>query len=93
MRRSSGFFDENVRYVDQDGAVEGRENFIRRVDALAAMMGPTTRFSLRRPVQHVDDAVLFQWQLGAPGEFPVLAGSNIALVKDGRILRLYAVLD
>ncbi|MGC5171763.1 nuclear transport factor 2 family protein [Microbacterium sp. DT81.1] len=86
-------FDENVRYVDQDGAVDGREDFIRRIDALAAMMGPSTRFSLRRPVQHADDAVLFHWQLGAPGEDPVLAGSDIALVRDGRISRLYAVLD
>lgn len=86
-------FDEDVRYVDQDGPVDGREDFIRRIDALAAMMGPAQRFSLRRPVQHADDAVLFHWQLGAPGEDPVLAGSDIALVRGGRIFRLYAVLD
>ncbi|QIG38861.1 nuclear transport factor 2 family protein [Microbacterium sp. 4R-513] len=86
-------FTEDIRYVDQDGVVEGREDFIRRIDALAAMMGPTSRFSLTKPVQQADDAVLFHWQLGTPGEAPALTGADIALVKDDRIFRLYAVVD
>lgn len=86
-------FQETIRCADQDGVVEGRENFVRRIDALAAMMAADARFVLRGPVQHVDDAVLFHWQLGAPGEVPSLAGTDMALVRDGRIFRLYAVLD
>lgn len=86
-------FHEHVRYVDQDGPVIGREAFTQRIDTLAGMMAPTSKFSLKRPAQPVDNAVLFHWQLGTPGEDPVLAGSDIALIEDGRIHRLYAVLD
>ncbi|MFD4957191.1 nuclear transport factor 2 family protein [Microbacterium sp. NPDC058389] len=86
-------FHEDMRYVDQDGPVDGREAFAARIDALSAMMGPTARFSLRRPAQAVDDAVLFHWRLGAPTEDADLEGADIALVRDGRIHRLYAVLD
>jgi hypothetical protein len=86
-------FDEAVRYVDQDGPVDGREAFTRRIDDLAKMMRPNSRFTLTRPVQTVDDAVLFHWRLGTPDATDALTGTDIALVKDGRILRLYAVLD
>ncbi|MEV7397162.1 nuclear transport factor 2 family protein [Aeromicrobium sp. NPDC092404] len=86
-------FAEGVRYVDQDGPVDGREAFIERIHTLATMMRPTSEFSLTKPVKHVDDAVIFHWQLGVPGEDPSLAGMNFAIVEDGRIVRLYAVLD
>lgn len=60
-RRASiaALFDDNVRYVDQDGPIDGREAFTQRIDELASMMGPNARFTLTRPVQAVDDAVLF----------------------------------
>jgi len=86
-------FHEDVRYADQDGPVNGREALAERISVLAALMGPTARFSLRRPAQGVDDAVIFQWRLGAPTEDPDLEGTDVALIRDGRIARLYAVLD
>ncbi|SDS36417.1 SnoaL-like domain-containing protein [Friedmanniella luteola] len=88
-----GLFDEAIRYVDQDGPVDGREAFIRRIDDLAALMGPATLFSLKRPAQGVDDLLVFHWQLGTPDDDPVLGGSDVAIVRNGRITRLYAVLD
>jgi hypothetical protein len=86
-------FDDAVRYVDQDGPVDGREAFTRRIDELAAMMSPGSRFTLTRPVRAVDDAVLFHWRLGVPDAVDTLSGTNVALVRDGRVVRLYAVLD
>ncbi|MGB4777670.1 nuclear transport factor 2 family protein [Microbacterium sp.] len=86
-------FDENVRYVDQDGPVEGREAFIARITELATLMGEGMRFTSRRPPQRAEEALLFSWALGRPGEEPVLVGTDVAIVADGRITRLYAVVE
>jgi hypothetical protein len=86
-------FDDAVRYVDQDGAIDGRDAFTRRIDELASMMAPNAQFTLTRPARAVDDAVLFHWRLGTPDSTSPLTGTDIALVRDGRIHRLYAVLD
>src|SRR5688500_17773030 len=75
-----GLFDKAIRYVDQDGPVDGREAFIRRIDYLAAMMGPRTQFSLKRPAQEVDDLLVFHWQLGTPDSDPILSGTDVAIV-------------
>lgn len=89
----AALFDETVRYVDQDGPVVGREAFTRRIDELASMMAPGAQFTLTRPVQAIDDAVLFHWRLGSLDSTDPLTGTDVALVRDGRIHRLYAVLD
>lgn len=86
-------FAEDVRYSDQDGVVEGREAFIRRIDELAAMMSPGSLFTLSRPAQAVDDAIVFHWRLGEPGAEPSLSGIDIAVRGPQGIHRLYAVLD
>ncbi|WP_228479981.1 nuclear transport factor 2 family protein [Microbacterium abyssi] len=86
-------FDVNMRYIDQDGSASGRDAFTRRIDDLAAMMTPTARFELQRPAQYETDCVLFRWQLAEPGNLPLVAGAEVAVFTDGRVVSLYSIVD
>lgn len=86
-------FDVKVRYVDQDGAVSGRDDFTKRIDELAAMMSPTMRFELQRPAQYETDSALFRWQLAEPGMPAVVAGAEVAVFIDGLVAALYSIVD
>jgi hypothetical protein len=44
-------------------------------------------------VRTVQNLTLLSWQLGPAGEPPVVRGTDISIVDDGRIKNLYTMLD
>ncbi|GAA4962787.1 nuclear transport factor 2 family protein [Actinoplanes utahensis] len=86
-------FAENVRYVDPLAAVEGRA-------ALDALIGAAQQqfaglvFSSGGPVDAHHDQARFTWNLGRPGEEPLVVGFDVA-ERDagGRIVQVLGFID
>ena len=55
--------------------------------------GPGLVFSASGPYRGVADLGMRPWTLAPPDGAPVLAGLDVAQVVDGRIARLWTVLD
>jgi hypothetical protein len=54
---------------------------------------PEVSFSVTSGPEAIDDLGRVGWALGAPGAPPVARGTDIAIVRDGRIVKLYTFLD
>jgi hypothetical protein len=68
-------------------------------DAIAAAVeriqpdAPEVSFSVTAGPEAIDDLGRVGWALGAPGAPPVARGTDIAIVRDGRIVKLYTFLE
>ncbi|MBB3677582.1 nuclear transport factor 2 family protein [Modestobacter versicolor] len=85
-------FSEDVVFVDDEQAVTGRDALAATVTGLLAQ-GPGFVFTPAGPFRGVGDLGMRPWSLGPPGAAPVLGGLDVAQVVDGRIARLWTVLD
>ena len=83
---------EDVVFVDAGRTVTGRDQLAATVTALLAE-GPGLVFTPAGNFRGVGDLGMRSWRLGAPGGEPVLGGLDVAQVVDGRIARLWTVLD
>jgi hypothetical protein len=86
-------FAEDVRYVDPLAAVEGRA-------ALDALIGGVQQqfagfaFTLAGPVDAHHDQARFTWELGRPGEEPLVIGFDVAeRDAQGRIAQVLGFID
>lgn len=86
-------FADGVRYVDTQGAVDGR-------DALAAMIGavqqqfPGLVFTPGGQVDGHHEQARFTWNLGPAGGEPMVVGFDVAeLDGDGRIRQVFGFID
>ena len=84
-------YAEDVVFQDPDGTYEGRDAVAAKVDALLAAQ-PGMVLREERLAQEVADLGLAHWALGPPGGEPVVRGTDVALVRAGRIERLYALI-
>jgi hypothetical protein len=85
-------FADDVVFADADAAVTGQTELGAKVTALLAQ-GPGLVFSHAGPFRGVADVGLRPWRLGPPGAEPVLGGLDVIEVVDGRIAKLWTVLD
>ncbi|MET0965815.1 MAG: nuclear transport factor 2 family protein [Nakamurella sp.] len=85
-------FAEDVVFTDAETAVTGRTELAARVTALLAQ-GPGFIFSPAGPFRGVAALGLRPWLLGPPGAEPVLGGLDVIEVVDGRIAKLWTMLD
>ncbi|PWW22375.1 SnoaL-like protein [Geodermatophilus normandii] len=85
-------FTDDVVFVDGERTVRGREELAATVTGLLAQ-GPGLVFTPAGPVRGVGDLGMRPWRLGPPGADPVLGGLDVVQVVDGRIARLWTVLD
>lgn len=85
-------FADNVVFVDPEGTVTGLAALAEKVHALLEG-APGFVFRLAGPIQEVADLGLDRWQFGPPGADPVVRGTDVAIVADGRIVRLYTMID
>ena len=85
-------FAADVVFSDPEGTVTGRDAVAEKVDALLAG-APGFVFRLVEPVQDVADLGLDRWAFGPSDGEPVVRGTDVALVVDGKIARLYTVVD
>ena len=85
-------FAGDVVFTDDERTVTGREALAATVTGLLAQ-GPGLVFTPAGPFRGVGDLGMRPWRLGPPGGEPVLGGLDVAQVVDGRIARLWTLLD
>lgn len=77
-------------------AVEGSRSGWDGVDALVRGLldgAGDMQFTVSGAPSAVADAGRVSWELGAPGETPVVRGTDVAIVRDGRIAQLYTFIE
>ena len=70
----------------------GREELADTVTGLLAQ-APGFVFTPAGPFRGVGDLGMRPWRLGPPGGDPVLGGLDVVQTADGRIARLWTLLD
>ena len=85
-------FTEDVVFVDAERTVTGHDQLAATVTALLGE-GPGLVFTPSGQVRGVGDLGMRPWLLAPPGGEPVLGGLDVVQVVDGRIARLWTVLD
>ncbi len=83
---------DDIRFVDPEGETIGREAFSAKIDALLAQGDPAFRFHSASPYRGVAELSTHDWALGVSAERAVLSGTDVAIVRDGRIASLYTLL-
>jgi hypothetical protein len=86
-------FAEDVVFTDPERTVHGRHDLATAVTGLLAGGAPDFAFTHSGPFRGVDDLGMRAWSLGPAGAEPVAGGLDVVLVVDGRIARLWTMLD
>jgi len=84
-------YTEDVVWSDPDGTMRGHAAMNEQAQKLLDRM-PDFVFSAAGPVHVSRDLGLLAFNLGVPGQPPAASGIDVALVRDGRIARLYTLL-
>jgi len=84
-------YTEDVIWSDPDRTTHGREEMNEQAQKLIDRV-PDFVFSAAGPVQVSCDLGLLAFNLGVPEQPPAVSGIDVALVRDGRIARLYTLL-
>ena len=84
-------YTEDVVWSDPDGTMRGHAEMNEQAQKLLDRM-PDFVFSAAGPVHVSRDLGLLAFNLGVPGQPPAASGIDVALVRDGRIARLYTLL-
>jgi hypothetical protein len=88
----AGVFTEDAVFVDGERTVTGHDELAATVTGLLAQ-GPGFVFTPAGEFRGVGDLGMRSWRLGPPGGEPVLGGLDVVQVADGRIARLWTMLD
>lgn len=86
------FHEDAVFYDPSGGAVRGRDE-IDRVAGVIKAAHPDFRYRTLSEPEERGDGGRVQWVSGAPGEPPAYAGTDFAIVRDGRIAAVYLFFD
>ena len=84
-------YTEDVIWTDPDGTTQGHEAMNEQAQKLLQRM-PDFAFSAAGPVHVSRDLGLLAFNLGVPERPPAVSGIDVALVREGRIARLYTLL-
>jgi hypothetical protein len=84
-------YTEDVTWTDPDATFHGYEAMNEQAEKLLERM-PDFVFSAAGPVHVSGDLGLLAFNMGVPGQSPAVSGIDVALVRDGRIARLYTLL-
>lgn len=84
-------YAEDVVFADPEGAVRGHAALDAKAQALLDG-APGLVFSADGPVRQAQDLGHLAWHFGPVGGAPVASGIDVALVRDGRIVRLWTLL-
>ena len=85
-------FTEDVVFTDAERTVTGHAELGDTVTGLLAQR-PGLAFTPSGPFRGVGDLGMRSWRLGPPGGDPVLGGLDVAQVVDGRIARLWTIIE
>ena len=84
-------YTEDVEWTDPDATFSGHEAMNEQAQRLIDRM-PDFVFNAAGPVYVTGDVGLLAFNLGVPEQPPAASGIDVALVRDGRIARLYTLL-
>ena len=84
-------YTDDVIWTDPDGTTQGHEAMNEQAQKLLQCM-PDFVFSAAGPVHVSRDLGLLAFNLGVPEQPPAVSGIDVALVRDGRVARLYTLL-
>lgn len=84
-------YTDDVIWLDPDGTMHGHEEMNEQAQRLLDRM-PDFVFSAAGPVHVSRDLGLLAFNLGVPEQPPAVSGIDVALVRNGRIARLYTLL-
>ena len=84
-------YTDDVIWSDPDGTMHGHEEMNEQAQRLLDRM-PDFVFSAAGPVYVSGDLGLLAFNLGVPEQPPAVSGIDVALVRGGRIARLYTLL-
>lgn len=88
------YSDDIVFYESNDGpAIVGHDAINELITKLQQQWPVEFSFELTKTPQVNHEVQHISWTLGIPGQTPVASGSDIAVVKDGKIRSLYLFLD
>jgi hypothetical protein len=85
-------YAEQVRFADPEGVVIGHEALNAKAQHLLDE-APDFVFTVAGPAQIAQDLVLLAWHFGPGGAPPVVSGTDISIVENGKISQLYTLLD
>ena len=85
-------YTEDVVWTDPDGTTQGHQSLNKRAQSLVDRL-PEFVFSAAGPVHVSGDLGLLAFNHGVPQQPPSVGGFDVALVRDGRIARLYTLLN
>lgn len=84
-------YTDDVTWTDPDGTTRGQQALNEQAQKLLDG-SPDFVFSAGGPVHVSRDLGLLAFNLGVPQQLPAVSGIDVALVRDGRIARLYTML-
>jgi SnoaL-like protein len=84
-------YTDDVIWTDPDGTTQGQQALNEQAQRLLDG-SPDFVFSAGGPVHVSRDLGLLAFNLGVPQQLPAVSGIDVALVRDGRIARLYTML-
>jgi len=85
-------FEEDVRFVDHNGAHTGHAEINAAVERLHARL-PGFRFAHASEPQVLEGAARLSWQFGPPTDPAKITGTDTILVREGLISVLLVFLD
>jgi SnoaL-like domain len=86
------FHEEAVFYGPNDGIHRGRDE-IDRIAGVIKATHPDFQYLPIAPPEEVGDGGRVRWVSGSPGQPPAYAGTDFAVVKDGKIVGVYLFFD
>ena len=84
-------YTEDVAFLDPDEVVQGRAALSAKAQRILDG-APGFVFAPAGPVYANHDLAYLAWNFGPDGAAPVVTGTDVALVRDGRISRVYTFL-
>jgi hypothetical protein len=85
-------YTQDVTFTDAEGVVTGPLALERRAQEILDG-APGFVFRPVEPSRVVGDLGVLSWHFGPEGEPPVVSGTDICLVRDGRIATVHTLLD
>jgi hypothetical protein len=84
-------YTDDVQFVDHDGIVVGHDALHATAQGVLDR-APGFVFAPDGAVRVSDDLGYLPWTLGPEGQPPVVRGLDIALIRDGLIVKVYTLL-
>jgi hypothetical protein len=84
-------FAPDIVFADPEGESTGLDAVAAQIAALIDGGDPSFRFTSRSPAREAGDLGFHQWSLGPAGADPIVIGTDVISVQNGRIARFSVI--